>query len=236
MLPEKKVFIMPCIYIETSRLKDILSALPELPPHNWLITALECYDYCGWDGCEKWAKQELFLTDEELRRDINLRNMQIIWGVFSAIPSEYVKEDICKYPLPEAETPYYMSSRIVPRHPLAVLKLYVDDGCFTFVSAHDSVLLEPLYQLSYTVRDEEASNKIMNAQLRRIQDILRREVPDVSPEVANEVQWKVWHTLFKNSDCVVDDAKLHTAVMKGYYTRLLPVEHYGAYWDPYIQE
>ena len=236
MLPEKKVYIMPCVYIETSRLKDILSALPEIPPHNWLITDLECYDYCGWDGCEKWAKRELFLTDEEFRQDVNLRDMQIIWGVFSAIPSEYAKEDIYKYPLPEAETPYYMSSRIAPRHPLAVLELYADDGCFTFVSAHDSALLEPLYQLPYTVRDEEASNKIMNAQLRRIQDILRKEAPDVSPEVTNEVQWKVWHTLFKDSDCVVDDAKLHTAVMKSYYARLFPGQHYGAYWDPYIQE
>lgn len=227
---------MPCVYIETSRLKNILSTLPELPPHNWLITDLECYDYCGWDGCEKWAEWELFLTNEELRRDVDLRNMQIIWGVFSAIPSGYAKEDIYKYPLPETETRYYMSSGIVPQHPLAVLELYVDDGCFTFVSAHDSALLDPLYLLPYKVRDEEASNKIMNAQLRRIQNTLRRETPDVSSEVANEVQWKVWHALFNDSDYVVDDAKLHTAVMKGYYTRLLPGQHYGAYWDPYIQE
>ena len=227
---------MPCVCIETSRLKDILSALPELPPHNWLITALECYDYCGWDGCEKWANSEIFLTDEEFRRDIILRDMQIIWGVFSAIPVEHTKEDIYKYPLPEAETPYYMSNRIVPRHPLAFLELYADDGCFTFVSAHDSVLLESLSRLPYKVRNEEASNKIMNAQLCRIQDILRKEVPDVSQEVANEVQWKVWHALFKNSDRVVDDTTLHTAVMKGYYTQLLPGQHYGIYWDPYIQE
>ena len=227
---------MPCVCIETSRLKDILSALPELPPHNWLITDLECYDYCGWDGCEKWAERELLLTDEELRRDIALRDMQIIWGVFSAIPVAYTKEDIYKYPLPEAETPYYMSNRIVPRHPLAVLELYVDDGCITFVSTQESALLESLYLFPYKVQDEESSNKIMNAQLRRIQDIFRKEVPDVSPEVANEVQWKVWHALFKGRDPVVDDTKLHTAVMEGYYTRLLPGQHYGAYWDPYIQE
>ena len=44
---------MPCVYVETSHFKDILAALPELPSHNWLITGLECYDHCGWDGCEK---------------------------------------------------------------------------------------------------------------------------------------------------------------------------------------
>ena len=73
---------MPCVYVETSCFKDILASLPELPPHNWLITDLDCFDYCGWDGCEKWAERELFLTDEELLHDINLRNMQMIWGVF----------------------------------------------------------------------------------------------------------------------------------------------------------
>ena len=51
---------MPCVFVETSRFKDILASLPELPPHNWLITDLDCFDYCGWDGCEKWAERELF--------------------------------------------------------------------------------------------------------------------------------------------------------------------------------
>lgn len=178
---------MPCVYVETSRFKEILAALPKLPSHNWLITGLECYDHCGWDGCEKWAEQRLFLTDEELRHDVNLRNMQIIWGVFSAIPAEFTKEDIFKYPLPESENPRYMSSRIVPQHPLAFLELYADDGCFTLISSHDASLLEPLYRLPYRIRNEEADNKVMNAQLRRIQDALSKEVPAVSPEVANEV-------------------------------------------------
>lgn len=228
---------MPCVYVETSCFKDILAALPELPPHNWLITDLECYDTQGWDGCEKWAESKLFLTDEELRRDVNLRDMQIIWGVFSAIPVEYTKEDIYKYPLPEAENPRYMSSRIVPQHPLAFLELYADDGWFTFVSSHDASLLEPLYQLPYKVHNEEADNKVKNAQLRRIQDVLRKEVPDVSPEVANEVQWKVWRALFKCKDDIVDDAKLHDAVLAEYRNQLLPGKNYRAtYWDPYTQE
>lgn len=228
---------MPCVYIKTSRLKNILNALPELPPHNWLITDLECYDYCGWDGCKKWAERELFLTDEEFLRDINLRNMQMIWGVFSAISTEYSKEDIFKHPLPESENPRYMGTRIVPQHPLAFLELYADDGCFTYVSSHDASFLEPLYQLPYKVRDEEVDNKVMNAQLRRIQDTLRKEVPDVSPEVANGVQWKVWWALFKNKTDDVDDAKLYTAVMKEYYAQLLPDRNYRpTYWDPYTQD
>ncbi|MBQ8359974.1 MAG: hypothetical protein IJX37_08765 [Oscillospiraceae bacterium] len=228
---------MPCIYVETCRLKDILAALPELPPHNWLITDLECYDTAGWDGCEKWNQSELFLTDEELRRDVNLRNMQIIWGVFSAIPAEYTQEDIYGYSLPESENPYYMSNRIVPQHSLAILELYVDDGWFTFVSSHSSTLLEPLYNLPYKTRDEEADNQKMNAQLRRIQNALRKEIPDVSPEVANEVQWKVWHTLFKCSNRSVEDRKLLATIMNEYHLQIQPGHSYTTtFWDPYAQE
>ena len=228
---------MPCVYVETSQFKGILAALPELQPHNWLITDLECYDNHGWDGCEKWAERELFLTDEEFRRDVNLRNMQIIWGVFSAIPAEYSKEDIYKHSLPESENPRYASNRIVPQHPLAFLELYADDGWFTYVSSHDASLLEPLYQLPFKVRNEEASNQVMNAQLRRIQDVLRKEVPDVSPEVANEVQWKVWWAYFKDKDGVVDDATLQSAITKEYHVQVLPGRNYRTtYWDPYTQE
>ena len=224
---------MPCVFVETSQFKDILAALPKLPPHNWLITDLECYDNRGWEGCEKWAERELFLTDEELRRDINLRNMQILWGVFSAIPVEYTKEDIYKYPLPESENPRYGANKIVPQHSLAFLELYADDGSFTYVSSHDASLLEPLYQLPCKVRDEEADNKIMNAQLRRIQDTLRKEVPDVSPEVANEVQWKVWWALFKDKSGDVGEGKLHNTVMTEYRKQLLPGRKYRTtYWDP----
>lgn len=228
---------MPCVYVETSYLKDLLATLPELPPHNWLITGLDCYDYCGWEGCEKWAERELFLTDEELRRDVDLRNMQIIWGVFSAVPTEYSREEIYRHPLPESENSYYMSSQIVPQHPLALLELCVEDGYSMLVSARDPALLEPFYHLPYKVRDEEARNKVMNAQLRRIQDALRREVPDVSPEVANEVQWKVWKDLFRGNDDRVDDAKLHRAVMKEYRSQTVPGRNYRIpYWDPYTQE
>lgn len=91
---------MPCVYIETSHFKDILAALPELPSHNWLITDLEYFDHCGWDGCEKWAEKGLFLTDKELRRDVNLRNMQIIGVCFQQYPPNSPKRISANTPFP----------------------------------------------------------------------------------------------------------------------------------------
>lgn len=228
---------MACVSVNTCQFKGILAALPELPPHNWLITDLECYDTSGWDGCEKWGRRELFLTDEALRRDVNARDMQFIWGVFSAIPAEYSEDAVRRYPMPEAETPRYMANSILPQHPLAFLELYAEDGCLTFVSAREPSLLEPLYRLPCEVRDEEADNRVMNAQLRRIQDTLRKAVPEVSPQIANGVQWQVWWALFRGKAGSVSDRALHAAVLAEYHAqRLSPSRFPSAYWDPYAQK
>lgn len=228
---------MACVSVNTCQFKEILAALPELPPHNWLITDLECYDTSGWDGCEKWARRELFLTDEAFRRDVNLRDMQFIWGVFSAIPASVSENEVRRYPLPEAETPRYMSNHILPQHPLALLELYAEDGGLTFVSAREASLLEPLYRLPCEVRDEEADNRVMNAQLRRIQDTLRKAVPEVSPQMANAVQWQVWWALFRRKTGNVSDKALRAAVMAEYHAqRLSPSRFPGTYWDPYVQK
>lgn len=77
----------------------------------------------------------------------------------------------------------------------------------------------------------------MDAQLRRIQDMLRKEVPEVSPEIADAVQWKVWLALFKGKATDVDDAKLCIAVMTEYHMQLLLVRNARTtYWDPHAQE
>mgnify|MGYP007047909265 CR=1 FL=1 len=228
---------MACISVDTCQFRNILAALPELPPCNWLITDLECYDTSGWDGCEKWARRELFLTDGTLRRDVKTRDMQFIWGVFSAIDAEYSENAVRRYPLPEAETPRYMSNSIFPQHPLAFLELYAEDGCLTFVSARKSSLLEPLYRLPCEVRDEEADNRVMNAQLCRIQDTLRQTVPEVSPQIANAVQWQVWWALFRKKTGSISDQALHAAVMAEYHAqRLSPSRFPAPYWDPYAQK
>ena len=138
---------MPAIRIKTSRLKEIFQALPELPPHNWLITELDCLDYCGWEGCEKWAKTELFLSNAELRRDVDLRNMQIIWGVFSAVPTQYTKAELDAFEAPGVDGPRYLGEQIVPQHPLAILEIAVFDGWYLIVSAKDEALLRGLSKL-----------------------------------------------------------------------------------------
>lgn len=228
---------MPAIKIDTCYLKEILEKMPDLPPHNWLISGLECYDCCGWDGSEKWAEYELFLTDEQLKKDVNLRNMQIIWGVFSAVPVTYTKEEVYACELPDVESPRYMSNHIVPQNTLAVLEIYVDDGSFMIISARNAAFLEPFHDLPYEIRDEEKDNQAMNAILRRIQDKLREMNPDVDPQLANEVQWKCWHALFYQNTEAVGDTKLCTTIEK-LYGQVCEPEYrcFYTFWDPYAQK
>ncbi|WP_411677399.1 hypothetical protein [Caproicibacter sp.] len=75
-----------------------------------------------------------------------------------------------------------MSNMIISQHPLAFLEISVFDGCYTIVSSKDKKVIEPLYLMHGDAYDEEASNQRMNAELRRIQDMLRAMVPDVLPE------------------------------------------------------
>lgn len=230
---------MPALYFEScSNLKDFLAVLDHLPPCNWLISNLECYDTEGWDGSEKWDNWTLFLSDDVLRHDVNLRDMQFIWGAFSAIPVEYTYDEISQYEAPDLENPYYMGNRIVPRHSLALLEISVFDGSYVIVSARDEAILKPFYALPYKIRDEEASNRKMNAELRRIQDNLREMVPDVTNEIANEVQWACWHDLFRDAKHEVDDVELVQMIKHTY--RKVKHKGYkcssGTYWDPYQEK
>lgn len=231
---------MPALCINPcSQIKAILEASDFLPPHNWLISYLECYDTTGWDGSEKWDSESLILTDEELKRDVYLRDMQFIWGVFSAIPKEYGREDIGSYQFPELENPRYMANHIVPQHPLAFLEISVWDGCYTYICSHDEELLSPFYNLPYKVIDVEADNRIMNRELCRIQDVLRSMTPDVSDVIANEIQWKCWHLLFRNKKGQVNDRKLASKIEHIYREVSAPgywFRHKSTIWNPYDQK
>ena len=230
---------MPALFIDScSQIKTILEASEFLPSHNWLISYLECYDTSGWDGSEKWENTSLILTDEELKKDVYLRDMQFIWGVFSAIPKEYAVEDIDLSELPTLENSNYMANYIVPQHPLAFLEISVWDGSYTFICSRDENLLEPFYTLPYKVIDAEADNKITNKELCRIQDILRSIVPDVSDVIANEIQWKCWHSLLRDRKSEVSDNKLEDEIRKVY--KEVSNSSYRFWrcsiWNPYDQK
>lgn len=230
---------MPALFIDScSQLKAILEKSDSLPPHNWLISYLECYDTIGWEGCEKWEKQSFILTDEELKKDIYLRDMQFIWGVFSAIPEKYSSHVIEKYALPELENPNYMANHISPQHPLAFLEISIWDGSYTYICAHDEKFLKAFMDLPYRVIDAEEDNQTMNTNLRRIQDILRDMIPNVSDVVANDVQWECWHTLFSKEKIKeeITDERIRKAIKVAY--KRISTEGYRfrySYWNPYTQ-
>ena len=231
---------MPALFIDScSNLKSILEKSESLPPHYWLVSYLECYDTSGWDGCEKWGKCSFILTDEELKKDIYLRDMQFIWGVFSAIPNEYSPKEIEKYTLPELENPNYMANHINPQHPLACLEISIWDGSYTYICAHDEDILKPFEEVPYKVIDAEKDNQTMNGELCRIQDILRGMVPNVSEAVANDLQWECWHTLFreKAGKSEISDEKIERTIKKAYGK--ISTEGYRfryTYWNPYDQK
>ena len=161
---------MPSLFIDNcSQLKAILELIDFLPPHKWLISDLTCYDYCSWDGCDKWAEEVLILTDEELKKDIYLRDMQFVWGVFSAIPEECDNNDFLCYELPFCESNNYKKLPILPQHPLAMLKINFFDASYTYITAHNADFLKPFYNLPYDVSDEEENNRIVKEQTKRIQ-------------------------------------------------------------------
>lgn len=230
---------MPALFIEScSHIKKILEVTESLVPHNWLISYLECYDTEGWDGCEKWKNNSLLLSDEELKKDVYLRDMQFIWGIFSAIPKEYEWNDIDSYNFPELENPCYMGNHITPQHPLAFLEISVWDGGYIYISAHDESVLNPFYHLPYKVIDAEADNKIMNKELCRIRDILQSIVPNVSDMIANEIQWKCWHTLFRKK-AEVSNEKIAQLINKEY--KIVSAfgyryKHAYSIWNPYEQK
>lgn len=161
---------MPAIFIDNcSHLKSILQLIDFLPPHKWLISDLTCYDYCNWEGCDKWAEEVLILTDEELKKDVYLRDMPFVWGVFSAIPESYENEELLRHELPYCENLCYRETHIVPQHPLALLEINFFDSSYTYISAHNAEFLKPFYSLPFEVRNEEENNRIVKEQTQRIQ-------------------------------------------------------------------
>lgn len=183
-------------------LRDILHLLKaETWECSWLLTGLECYDYCGWSGCEKWAEETLLLTNRELLYDVDLRDMQFVWGILSAIPARHTREEILAAGLPAFTDTNGRwrcgGETLLPQHPLAFLEIISEDSSTVTVIARDRTLLRPLYGLPEWTEDAEEQNRRFR-RLRTMADELVRERGwgRMSEYMRRNLYGGLWHDLY----------------------------------------
>lgn len=177
---------------------------------NWLITELSCYDYCGWEGCEKWAEETLFLSNWEFLHDVELRDMQFVWGILSAVPATCTKEQVLSFPLPafsedENGESCYLADTLCPRHPLAFLEIMCEDSTSVTVIAKDMKPLRTLFQLPEWTEDVEKNNRRWHEVAEKGQALLEahglsrweyRTCPVIPQKVRNDRIAEIWRNLY----------------------------------------
>ena len=179
---------------------------------NWLITELECYDYCGWVGCEKWAEETLFLSNREFLHDVELRNMQFVWGILSAVPASYKKEQVMSSPLPaitgdENGESCYLADTLCPQHPLSFLEIMCEDSTSVTVIARDMVPLRPLFRLSERTEDAEKNNRRWHEAMEK-----GRALPQ---KVRNDRIAEIWWSLYRHQpDRPIREDDIRTEVLR----------------------
>lgn len=195
---------MAGIWIEDrSTLKDVFALLgAEDWDCDWLITDLDCYDYEGWEGCEKWAEERLFLTNRQLLHDVELRDMQLIWGIFSALPAgcteaEALAAGLPSFKLNERQESVYLSDTLLPQNTLAFLEISVEDSSSTTVVSADPELLKPLYGLPEWTEDAENSNRRFH-QMRAMAEALTGELGwgGMNAFTRRNLYYLLWRTLY----------------------------------------
>ena len=203
---------MPGILIERGGyLREILHLLgaPELDC-QWLITGLECYDTCGWPGCGKWGQDTLLLSNRDFLRDVEARDMQFVWGIFSAIPAGCTREEIFAHPLPaftldEGGESCYLADSLLPQHPLAFLEIVCEDSTSVTAISREADRLRPLYRLPERTEDAEANNRRWHELVRVGTEQLAslgaerwtlRRCPGVPQAIRNDRLAAVWRALY----------------------------------------
>lgn len=196
---------------------------------NWLITELECYDYCGWEGCEKWAEETLFLSNREFLHDVELRNMQFVWGILSAVPASYKKEQVMSSPLPafsgdENGESCYLADTLCPQHPLAFLEIMCEDSTSVTVIARDMVPLRPLFRLSERTEDAEKNNRRWHEAMEKGRALLEahglsrweyRTCPGIPQKVRNDRIAEIWWSLYRHQpDRPIREDDIRTEVLR----------------------
>lgn len=108
--------------------------------YNWLITNIEAYPQDNGELDKLVSENDyLFLSTDELITMLEKNDFQWIWGVFSAIPMKYTKEEVLKYELPFADGNYdiYKEDIFVIQHPLADIEIVAEDSSSVFIVAKD---------------------------------------------------------------------------------------------------
>lgn len=123
--------------------------------YNWLITNIEAYPQDNGE-LDKLIRENdyLFLSTDELISMLEKNDFQWIWGVFSAIPKEYTKEEVLKYELPFADGNYdiYKDDIFVIQHPLADIEIVAEDSSSVFIVAKDDDIAEKFKDLYKNVK------------------------------------------------------------------------------------
>lgn len=88
--------------------------------YNWLITEIETStgDY--------FNDEYVIVSNDELLDNLENKEIQWIWGTFSAIPKKYKQEEILKYNLPGVEN--IDKKEIKIQHPLAEIEIIAYDS------------------------------------------------------------------------------------------------------------
>ena len=127
-------------------LKQILSDLDLTDKEFWwLISDLEAYPQKKEYEELLYRDSYLLIKNSEFVQMLNENDFQWVWGVFSAIPSKYSKEEILEYDLPRLQiidegnyNPYSDEPRL--QHPLAEFELYAVDSTDMFVIASGDLI------------------------------------------------------------------------------------------------
>ena len=194
---------MPGILIERGGyLREILQLLrADSWDCQWLVTELECYQTWGWEGCEKWAREPLLLTNRELLGDLEARDLQFVWGIFSAIPARYSQREILSCPLPafqdEAGNWAHGKGELLPQHPLAFLELLSEDSTSITAVAREAAILKPLETLPCWTEDAEAQNR----RFQEVTAIAQRMAEErgygaMGEHLRRNLYGQIWRTLY----------------------------------------
>lgn len=118
--------------------------------YNWLITEIETStgDY--------FNDEYVIVSNDELLDNLENKEIQWIWGTFSAIPKKYKQEETLKYNLPGVEN--IDKKEIKIQHPLAEIEIIAYDSTFVQLIAKDKTIAEKfkkLYKKAYTTLKKE---------------------------------------------------------------------------------